>query len=286
MKKREYHHYRPYMTRAKQLLAVSLIVIFCLLPLYYIFITSLKPDGSEYKLPLEVWPSQPTLQAYRTILGGGDINFLVPLRNSFIVSSSVTILTLLLSGLAAYAIARLRFRHKIPSLLFLLMGAVIPLASTIVPTFMLLRTFGLLCTLPGLIIPNTIYNVPLCTWLLVCYFAEIPFEIDDAAKVDGYRPLQIFWRVIMPLSGPGLFSAGIFAFLGSWGEFMLASVVIMGVPSAETVPVALLNFSQYYRLQWTWISAGIIVSVTFIVLLAAFFQRWVIRGLTAGSVKY
>lgn len=285
MKKRKYHHYRPYTTRAEQLLAVSLIAIFSLFPLYYIFITSLKPSGSEYKLPLEFWPSHPTLQAYRTILGG-DVNFLVPLRNSFIVSSSVTILTLLLSGLAAYAIARLRFRHKIFSLLFLLMGWVIPLVSTLSPTFMLLRTFGLLRTLPGLIIPNTIYNVPLCTWLLACYFAEIPFEIDDAAKVDGYRPLQIFWRVIMPLSAPGFFSAGIFAFLGSWGEFMLASIVTMGMPSAQTVPVAILNFSLNHRLQWTWISAGIIVSVTFIVLLVAVFQRWVIRGLTAGSVKY
>jgi multiple sugar transport system permease protein len=137
-----------------------------------------------------------------------------------------------------------------------------------------------------MILPNIAYNVPLATLLLAVYFSQLPWELEDAAKMDGYKPLQIFWKVILPLSAPGLFSAGVFAFLGSWGEFMLASAVSMGVVEAQTVPVAILNLSFEFRYQWTWISAAIMLSVGLMVLIALIFQRWVIQGLTAGSVKY
>jgi len=311
MNRRTHYYYRHRLNRLLQMVVTILVAIFCLTPLYYVFVTSFKPMGAEYLLPPDLWPSKPTLQAYKAVLGiisyaelesssyqnlrvlpteqlkvERKLNFLLPLRNSLIVSSSVAIFCLLISSLAAYAIARLRFKYRIQSLFFLQMGAMIPIAVTIAPTFVLLRAFGLLRTLLAMIIPNTFYNVPLATWLLACYFAELPFELEDAAKIDGYKPLQIFWRVIMPLSAPGLFSAGIFAFLGSWGEFMLASVVTMGVPEVQTVPIAVLNFSFNYRYQWTWISAAIVLSVILVMLITFVFQRWVIQGLTAGAVKY
>jgi multiple sugar transport system permease protein len=203
-----------------------------------------------------------------------------------IVASSVAICTLLVSSLAAYAISRLRFRWKIQSLMLLWVGGLLPAVMVIAPTFVLMRSLGLLKTLPSMILPNIAYNIPLATWLLAIYFSQLPWELEDAAKVDGYKPLQIFRKVILPLSAPGLFSAGVFAFLGSWGEFMLASVVTMGIAEVQTVPVAILNLSFEYRYQWTWISAAIIVSVGLMVLVALIFQRWVIQGLTAGSVKY
>jgi multiple sugar transport system permease protein len=266
--------------------------------------------GAEYLLPPELWPSKPTLQAYRTILGlpapAGDdesaaggafqsaksiespthLQFVRPILNSLIVSSAVTVGALLTSALAAYAISRLRFRWKIQSLLLLWVGGLLPAVMVIYPTFVLMRTFGLLRTLPSMILPNIAYNIPLATWLLAVYFSLLPWELEDAAKVDGYRPHQIFWRVILPLAAPGMFSAGVFAFLGSWGEFMLASVVTMGVAEVQTVPVAILNLSFEYRYQWTWVSAAIVLSVGLMVLIALIFQRWVIQGLTAGSVKY
>jgi len=214
------------------------------------------------------------------------LGFLLPIRNSLIVATSVAVCALLVSALAAYAIARLRFQWKIQSLMLLWVGGLLPAVMVIAPTFVLMRTFGLLKTLPAMILPNIAYNIPLATWLLAIYFSTLPWELEDAAKVDGYKPLQIFWKVILPLSAPGLFSAGVFAFLGSWGEFMLASVVSMGIADVQTVPVAILNLSFEYRYQWTWISAAIIVSVGLMVFVALIFQRWVIQGLTAGSVKY
>lgn len=285
------------------------VVAFCLGPLFWVLSTSLKPMGAEYLIPPELWPSKPTLQAYEVILGISEpgqpedsehssmtgaeevgvapsLAFLTPVRNSLIVASAVAVCALLVSALAAYAIARLRFRWKIQSLMLLWIGGLLPAVMVIAPTFVLMRTLGLLKTLPAMILPNIAYNIPLATWLLAIYFSTLPWELEDAAKVDGYKPFQIFWKVILPLSAPGLFSAGVFAFLGSWGEFMLASVVTMGIAEVQTVPVAILNLSFEYRYQWTWISAAIIVSVGLMVLVALIFQRWVIQGLTAGSVKY
>jgi ABC-type glycerol-3-phosphate transport system permease component len=261
-----------------------LIAIFSLSPIYWIFITSLKPRGTEYLLPVRLWPSDPTFQAYRAVVT--QMNFLVPLRNSFVVSSFVAVFSLLISSLSAYAVARLRFKYRVESLLLLQVGAMIPPVVTIAPTFMIMKTLGLLRSLPAMIIPNVFYNAPLATWLLASYFSELPFELDDAAKIDGYKPLQIFWKVILPLSAPGLFSAGIFAFLGSWGEFMLASAVTMGIPDVQTVPVAIQNFSLEFRYQWTWIAAGIILSLIPVIVIVVIFQRWVIKGLTAGAVKF
>ncbi|MGQ9668043.1 MAG: carbohydrate ABC transporter permease, partial [Anaerolineae bacterium] len=226
------------------------------------------------------------LKGTTEIKASPHLNFLVPIRNSLIVSTTVAAGALLLASLAAYAISRLRFRWKIQSLMVLWVAGLLPAVIVIAPTFVLMRTLGLLRTLPAMILPNIAYNIPLTTWLLAVYFAQLPWELEDAAKMDGYRPLQIFRKVILPLSTPGLFSAGIFAFLGSWGEFMLASAVTMGVMEVQTVPVAILNLSFEYRYQWTWISAAICLSVALMVLIALVFQRWVIQGLTAGSVKY
>ncbi|MCL4393309.1 MAG: carbohydrate ABC transporter permease [Chloroflexi bacterium] len=265
-------------------LVTILIVAFCLSPLYWTLITSFKPMGAEYLIPVQFWPQEPTLQAYEAVIG--QLNFLTPVRNSFIVSLATAALCLVVSSISAYAIARMHFKYKIQSLLILQMGAMIPPVVTIAPTFVLLRSLGLLRTLPAMIIPNVFYNVPLATWLLASYFVELPFELEDAAKVDGYKPLQIFYKVILPLSAPGLFAAGVFAFIGSFGEFMLANVVTMGLPDVQTVPVAIQNFSFQYRTQWTWISAGVVLALIPVVFLVVIFQRWVIRGLTAGAVKY
>lgn len=308
MKRANRYRRRHILNRIFEVLVTIAVVAFCLGPLFWVLSTSLKPMGSEYLMPPELWPSKPTLQAYEIILGlsqpGRDdptdgstltgaeevgistLGFIVPIRNSLIVASSVAISALLISALAAYAISRLRFRWKIESLMLLWVGGLLPAVMVIAPTFVLMRTLGLLKTLPAMILPNIAYNIPLATWLLAIYFSQLPWELEDAAKVDGFKPLQIFWKVILPLSAPGLFSAGVFAFLGSWGEFMLASVVSMGIAEVQTVPVAILNLSFEYRYQWTWISAAIIVSVGLMVLVALIFQRWVIQGLTAGSVKY
>lgn len=275
---------RKGLDRGLSYLTTFIITLFCLIPLFWVFSTSLKPMGTEYLMPIEIWPREPTLDAYRRVMT--ELGFFTPLRNSFIVSLSTAALCLLVSSTAAYAVARLRFRYKIESLVLLQLGAMIPPVVTIAPTFVLLKSIGLLKSLPAMVIPNVFYSVPLATWLLASYYAELPFELEDAAKVDGYKPFQIFLRVIIPLSLPGMFAAGMFAFIGSYGEFMLASVVTLGIKDVQTIPVAIQNFSFAFRTQWTWISAGIVLALLPVITMVLVFQRWVIRGLTAGAVKY
>ena len=119
----------------------------------------------------------------------------------------------LVASLAAYTIARLKFRYKWGSLLFIQIASMLPPIIVIAPTFLIVRAMGLLAQLPGLIIPNIVYNIPISTWLIASYFVGLPFELEDAAKVDGSPPLKIFWQIMLPLTAPGLFSAGVIAFL-------------------------------------------------------------------------
>jgi multiple sugar transport system permease protein len=267
-------------------LAVTAVVaLFSLLPLYWVLITSFKRPGTEFRLPLRAWPAEISLESYQTVLGPG-FEVQRAILNSLIVSSVVTAGALLLAALAAYAIARLRFRYKVQSLVVIQMAGMVPAIVVIAPTFVLIRSLGLLSSLPGLILPNIAYSIPLSTWLIATYFANLPFELEDAAQVDGWPPFQVFWRVMLPLAAPGLFSAGVLVFLGSWGEFMLALTISLGLPEAQTVPVAILGFSQAFQLQWAWVSAGIILSLLPVIALVLIFQRAVIQGLTAGAVRY
>jgi multiple sugar transport system permease protein len=264
---------------------VAVIAAYCLFPLYWILITSFKLPGSEFKLPVEYWPRRFSLESYRVILGP-DFRVQNAIKNSLIVSTCVTVGSLLLCSLSAYAIARLRFKFRFQSLIAIQAAGMVPAIVTIAPTFILVRWLGLLGDLGGMILPNIVYNIPLGTFLMAAYFAGLPLELEDAAKMDGYAPLSIFWRVIMPLAAPGLFAAGVIAFLGSWGEFMLAFTVSMGLPKAQTVPVAILSFSQQFQLQWAWVSAGIVLSLIPVIVIVLVFQKWVLKGLTTGALKY
>lgn len=265
---------------------VTLIVaFFALLPLYWILLTSLKAPGTEFRLPIQYWPAEISLEPYRTILGP-DFQVQRAILNSLVVSTVTTIGALLVASLAAYAIARLRFHYKWSSLLFVQVASMLPPIIVIAPTFLIIRGMGLLGELSGLIIPNIVYSIPLSTWLIASYFAGLPFELEDAAKVDGSPPLRIYWQIMLPLAAPGLFAAGVIAFLGSWGEFMLAFTISMGLPEAQTIPVAVQGYTMAMQRQWTWVSAAIVLSLAPVILLVIIFQKRVVQGLTLGSAKY
>lgn len=258
-------------------------LIWVLLPMGWIVNTSLKRPGTEYLIDQGFWPNPVSWQAYEVVLVNRE--FWRPLGNSLFVSLGTAGLTLLLGSLAAFALVQLRFRYRVQTLLWLQFGAMTPPVVTLAPTFLLLRDLDLLASLPGLIIPNTFYNVPLTTWLLTAYFAGLPAELDDAARIDGCNTWQRYAYVLLPLARPALFAAGMFAFIGSYGEFMLASVVSLGQTEVQTAPVAIQNFAFAFRRQWTWVSAGIILTVLPVIGLALSFQGWVVRGLSLGAVR-
>ncbi len=264
---------------------ITLIVaVWSLTPLMWIGLTSIKPAGTEYRVPVEYWPEEPTLENYRTVLGE-RFRIQRSVLNSMVVSTGAMAGTLLISTLSAYAIARLRFRFRFQSLYAMQIAGMVPPIVVIAPTFVLLRAMGLIRTYWAMIIPNMIYAVPLSSFLIASYFTNIPFELEDAAKIDGAGTIRTIFSVIFPVAAPGMFSAGILAFLGSWGEFMLAGTVSIGSARVETVPVAVLSLSRAFELQWSWVAAGTVVTIIPILLLVLIFQRTIVDGLTAGTTR-
>ncbi|NCN05698.1 MAG: carbohydrate ABC transporter permease [Spirochaetales bacterium] len=254
-----------------------------LLPLLWMVVTSLKVPGTELRLPLEYFPQNPTLENFATILGP-RFSFLRAVRNSLVVSSVAMVITLALSTAAAFALTRLRFRYRVGSLLVLQIGGMVPPITVVGPTFVLMRSMGLLQTPWAMILPNAVYGLPLAVFLLATFMGSLPIELDDAARIDGAGSWRIFTSIILPLSRPALTSAGILVFMGSWGEFMLANSVSLGSAAVQTLPVSILGFSRAFQLQWTWVSAGVVLSLVPIFLLSFVFQRYIVQGLTAGSL--
>ena len=266
------------------ILVTAAIAVFALLPLYWIVVTSLKVPGTEFRLPIEYWPSEISVASYVRVLGEG---FRVhrAIANSLIVSTTAMVGTLALGSLAAYTMARLRFRYRFTSLLVIQAAGMIPPIIVIAPTFVLLKSVGLLGSLWAMILPNMAYGVPLATLLLTGYLSGTPVSIEEAARIDGASWARIFYSIVLPVAAPGLFSAGVLSFLGSWGEFMHAFTVSLGIRELQTVPVAVLSYSQAFELQWTWISAATVLAIVPVVALVVVFQRFVISGLTAGAVE-
>jgi multiple sugar transport system permease protein len=261
----------------------AIIIIYCLFPIAWIFVTSIKPPGAEFQIPIEYVPSKASLDNYMEIFVEHEFHFY--LLNSLVVASAATILALGIGSLSAYAIARLRFRFRISSLLTILVVGMMPSVVMILPIFLIIRELGLMNTWLGLIIPHAVFSLPITVWLLASYFAELPFDLEDAAKIDGYTPFSIYRKIIMPLSVPGLFSAGILAFIASWGEFMFALTLTHTI-QARTALVLITTLPGAYHLKWGMINAGVILTLIPIIVIVLVFQKWVMRGLTAGAVKY
>ena len=216
----------------QSILVTALVAVFGLLPLYWMLITSFKPPGTEFRLPIEYWPSNFSVESYRVVLGP-DFQVQRAILNSLIVSTTAMLGTLFLGSLAAYAIARLRFRYKLRSLLAIQIAGMIPPIVVIAPTFVLIRALGLLGTLPGMALPNMAYGIPLTTWLVASYFATIPFELEDAARVDGASPWTTFWRIMLPLAAPGLSPPGCWPSSAPGGNLCWPSPSVWACPRSR-----------------------------------------------------
>ncbi|WP_244931848.1 carbohydrate ABC transporter permease [Nocardioides sp. W7] len=261
-----------------------LILVWCLLPVAWIISLSFKsPDETAAGSP-QFLPQDATLQNYKDILDNPD--FLDALRNSFGISLIATVLSVIFATLAAYAIARLEFKGKRLVLSLALAIAMFPVVALVGPLFDMWRTFGLFNTWLGLIIPYMSFTLPLAIWTLTAFFREIPWEMEQAAQVDGATSWQAFRKVIVPLAAPGVFTAAILTFFFAWNEFVLA-ISLTSTTSSRTVPAQLSYFvgpdpfnPPYGQLA----TASVVVTVPIIVIVLLF-QRKIVAGLTSGAVK-
>jgi multiple sugar transport system permease protein len=263
-------------------LAVVVICIFCLFPFYWLINVSLK-SGADLS-QADLVPPNPTLDNYSSIFENSD--FTSALRNSTIVTAITTFLALLVGSFAAYALARLRFPMKFLFLAVILSISTFPPIAIAAPLFKLWTDIGLYNTYAGLIIPYLTFALPLCIYILASFFKEIPKELEEAALVDGATHFQAFRKVVLPLSAPGLVTAGLLTAFFVWNEFLLA-VTLTSSPSAFTVPVAVVNFqgSQLFEIPLGTISAASVVITIPLVILVIIFQKRIVAGMTAGAVK-
>jgi multiple sugar transport system permease protein len=267
-------------------IAIFGVLLFAMVPLIWIISLSFKTP--ETVTDGRFLPAHWTFDNYKTLFEGGIDNspFLKPLINSILIASISTVLAIVLAAFAAYAIARLEFPGKTAILAGALAIAMFPQISTIGPLFDMWRSIGLYDTYLGLIIPYLTFALPLAIYILVAFFREIPWDLEEAAAVDGATPLQAFRKVIIPLAAPGTFTAAILVFIFAWNDFLFA-ITLTSSNNARTVPAALAFFtgeSQFTAPTGNIAAAAVIVTVP-IILFVLFFQRRIVAGLTAGAVK-
>jgi multiple sugar transport system permease protein len=267
-------------------IAITLVVVFALLPVLWIISLSLKPP--EAITDQKFIPSDITFDNYKALFEGGisDSVFLKPLINSILIALITTVVAVTLAALAAYAIARLDFPGKALILAGALAIAMFPPISTVGPLFDMWRALGLYDTYLGLIIPYLTFSLPLAIYTLVAFFREIPWELEQAAQVDGATPMQAFTKVIIPLAAPGVFTAAILVFIFALNDFVFA-ISLTSSDASRTVPAALAFFtgeSQFEEPTGNIAAAAVVVTIPVIIFLMIF-QRRIVAGLTAGAVK-
>ena len=262
--------------------AAALVVINGFFPALWILLTSLKTETELVSRPITYWPRRPTLDNY--IRAFEDQPLLRFLGNSVAVAGLSTILTLLVSACAAYAIARLNLKRRDWILTTIVASSMFPLITLLVPIFETMRALGLLNTYIALVLPYTVLSLPVCTLVLVSFFQSIPRDLENAAMIDGCTRFGALWRVVVPLAAPGVFTAGILAFVNAWDEFLLA-LSLNANPSMRTLPVGITLYQTEFAFPWPLISAALIVAIVPIAVLIAVFQERVVGGLTQGGLK-
>jgi multiple sugar transport system permease protein len=262
---------------------MALIAFFCLAPFYWMIVSSLKPPVHIFDNRL--WPAEVSWVNYQAVFGVEN-NFGLALRNSFIVAGTVTVISLLIGVMASYALARLRFRFKHAVLGLFLATSMFPGVAILSPLFRLFADIGWINTYQAMIIPDISFTLPLAVWILTGFFVAMPWELEEAARIDGCTPGQAFRKVLLPLAVPGVFTTAILVFIAAWNEFMIASSMTQ-TPDAQPVTVAIAKFtgdSQFDQPFGTQMAAGVVVTVP-LVILVLLFQRRIISGLTSGGVK-
>jgi multiple sugar transport system permease protein len=259
-----------------------ILVVNGVFPALWILFTSLKTEGELMAKPITWLPHAPTMANY--LRAFTDQPLLLFLFNSFMVAILSTALTLFISVLAAYALSRLQIRGRDLILSAIIAVSTFPLVTLLVPLFEIMRALGILNTWIALILPYTVLSLPVCTLILVSFFEGIPRDLENSAMIDGCTRIGALFKVVVPLSAPGVFTAGILAFVNAWDEFLLA-LSFNSNPQLRTLPVGITLYQGEFAFPWPVISAALVVGIVPVAILIVIFQERVVSGLTSGGIK-
>lgn len=263
-------------------IAAGILLINGMFPALWILFTSLKTEAELTAKPITWIPHAPTLQNYMQAFSDQPLHIF--LFNSFMVALLSTALTLLVSVLAAYALARLNLAYRGLILSLIIAVSTFPLVTLLVPLFEIMRALNLLNSWTALVLPYTVLSLPVCTLMLVSFFEGIPRDLENAAMIDGCTRMGALFKVVVPLCAPGVFTAGILAFVNAWDEFLLA-LSFNSNPALRTLPVGIQLYQGEFAFPWPVISAALVVGIVPVAILIVIFQERVVSGLTAGGIK-
>jgi ABC-type glycerol-3-phosphate transport system permease component len=264
-------------------LPLTFVVAWAGVPLLWSLAASFKTRGDFASVPPPFFPAEPTLSGYSRVLG--DTGFWMFTRNSLVIATVSTVIAVALATITAYGFARYAFRWRHVLLLFILLPRLVPRISLIVPVYEIVRAAGILNTHLALIVVYTGSAIPLATWIMIGFIGAIPKDLDEAAKVDGANSWEVFRRIVLPLTIPGLLTIGVLAFRDAWNEFPFA-LALTNSPEVRTLPYQLFLFRDSLGVaDYGLIQAFTLLSILPILLLYLKLEKHVVSGLTSGAVK-
>ncbi|RKX54010.1 MAG: carbohydrate ABC transporter permease [Thermotoga sp.] len=265
-----------------RLILLSIFLIFSVFPLVWIFLTSIKPADEVYTFPVRYFPREPTLEAYRYLFSFA--NFGVYFKNSVMVSMTASIVSTYFALLSGYVLARKKFKFKKLLILALFFAQMIPSYLIMIPQYSMFSKLGLIDKLTGITIVYMGIGASFSTIMARGFFLRIPRSLEEAAMIDGCSEVSALFRITVPLMLPGISAVFSFSFVNTWNELFTA-VLFLNSDRKMTVPVALYSFISKAGIKWNVLSAGLVVALLPTMLVFAFAQRFIIQGLTQGSVK-
>jgi N,N'-diacetylchitobiose transport system permease protein len=281
--RRHRYHRRSYATGGWNLLALVLAVLFGF-PIYWMLITSFKTSADINRLAPQFWPHHPTLGSFREVLG--DRIFRQDLANTFVITLAAVAISVVIGFFGAMAIARFRFAGRRVFVFAVLVVQMIPLLALTIPMSLLLDRFQLKNSLVGVVLAYLMFTMPYTIWTLRTFIANIPKELDEAAMVDGCSRFQTFYRIILPLVGPGLIATSVYGWILAWNEFVLANTLLLD-NTKQTAMIYLLVFqsSPTHGADYGGLMAAAVLTALPVVVLFVLFQSRISAGLTSGAVK-
>lgn len=263
-------------------LSVIILLGLIILPFYWIFISSMKPTAELIRSVPTFVPEKWVFTHYENMFGAAKFNNYI--LNSFFVSLATMIITVILSTLGAYSIHRCNFPGKRFISNFILAVYIFPSVLLLIPLYGIMNKLNLINNLWSLVIINITLCAPFSVWLLRPFFSSIPYEIEEAAAIDGASKLKILYKIFFPLAAPGVAAIAIFSFLFSWTEFLFANVFILD-EELKTLPVGLSRFITQYNVDWGLLNAGAVITAIPPLIIFAFVGKYFLKGLAAGSIK-
>lgn len=266
---------------------VAFILLWTLIPLYWVLNTSLQTNAQVSAKPAHYFPPTPTITNYLTLLGGsGDLSDSIRQStvNIFIECGAATIVTVLLATLAAYAFARMKFRGR-NVLFYAVLGTMaFPAYATLIPLYQIMSSLGLVNTYTGIVLVYVSGFLPLATWILFNYMASLPIALEEAGQVDGASRMQVLWHVVLPLAKPGIVSTAIITFLAAWAQFLFPLVLSSDL-STQPLTVVIAALQGRHVVPYSLMSAAGVIAVAVPAVIAMILNKYIVSGLLAGSVK-